>query len=216
MARLLWVPCFEAGSYLPVVPIVRELVARGHQVTCLCVTPAEATFAAVGCGFRPTTRVEIYDPAKRRPLANDPASKRQRYPDTVQRLFDDTLAELRAARYDLALVDPLEPGGGFAAEAAGVPAASYAHYAMDEREKGVDVPFSFHFWDRVSPMERAFVDWWNELRGSVGLPRDPRPPPGAPLVPARARAHAHPRTAGAGAPEGPAAALRSPRRADRR
>ena len=178
MARILWPACFEAGSYLPVTPLVRELIARGHDVTALCVPPSQATFAALGCRFRSTTSVEAYDPTRPPPptRSNDPESKRRRYPGIVRPLFDDTLAELRAERYDLAFVDPLEPGGGFAAEAAGVPSVSYAHFAMDEREGAGDVPFSFHFWDPTTPIGPATVTWWNELRGSVGLGPDPRPP----------------------------------------
>jgi hypothetical protein len=74
----------------------------------------------------------------------------------VAALYADTRRALAAGAFDAAMIDPLEPGADFAAEAAGVPSFSYVHWRMSET--GADVPFCFHFWDRSRPAESSFVE----------------------------------------------------------
>lgn len=172
MARLLWIPSFQPGSYFPAVPITRALLARGHSVTALCEADSEAVFASLGCGFRPARRVDAYEAGAGRPAA-DPAAKRLWQERYMRALFEDALEELAARAYDLIMADPLELGAGFAAEAAGLRWFSYAHFAMDET--GADTPFSFHLWDRSRPAADAFIEWWNGLRALAGLAPEHRP-----------------------------------------
>ncbi|HET7311255.1 MAG TPA: nucleotide disphospho-sugar-binding domain-containing protein [Mycobacteriales bacterium] len=171
MTRVLWCPCYEPGSYFPAVPIALELRRRGHDVVVLCEPASEQAFRDLGFDFRTTSRTVEYAATAARPT--DRTTKRQWMAGSIRAYYSDVLAELASSSYDLVLTDPLETGADFAAEAAGVPWASYAHFAMNEN--GADVPFMFHLWDREAPAEEAFIDWWTELREGVGLPPDPRP-----------------------------------------
>ena len=169
--RILWIPSYQPGSYFPAVPIALELARRGHELTVLCEAGSEHAFGALGFGFHPTSRLDAYRAEAERPV--DREAKRRWHAGYAPALFADVTAELGARRHDLVMVDPLEPGAEFAAEAASVPSFSYVHWRMDET--GADVPFCFHLWDRERPAAEAFVEWWNELRALVGLPAESRP-----------------------------------------
>ena len=56
MARILWGACSQPGSLYPAIPIVTELLRRGHDVTALCDAASEPTFRALGCHFRAALR----------------------------------------------------------------------------------------------------------------------------------------------------------------
>ncbi len=172
MARLLWIPSFQPGSLFPAVPIVLELLRRGHDVIALCEAGSEAFLSSLGCGFRCVRRVDHYQARAGRP-APTPAAKRLWQVRYAAALFEDVSEELTRSAYDLVMADPLELGAGFAAEAAGAPWCSYVHFAMDET--GADTPFSFHLWVRSRPAADEFVDWWNDLRAQVGLGPEHRP-----------------------------------------
>src|SRR5579859_384757 len=172
MARIVWVPAYQPGSLYPAVPIVLELLRRGHRVTAICESRSEPFMRSLGCEFRPTSQLGEYLSRTGRP-APVPAAMREWHDGYVAAHFKDLVTGLAAAPQDLLLVDALEIAGGFAAEAAGLPWSSYVHFAMDEA--GVDTPFSFHFWDRTSPAAPAFVNWWNGLRTMVGLGPEARP-----------------------------------------
>lgn len=173
MGRILWIPAFQPGSYFPAVPIALQLLARGHELTVLCAASSEPTFRSLGFDFRVTTTLDaaLRDPALR---GRDRDAKLRWHATSARALFADAAQELGAGRYDAVMVDPLEAGADFAAEAAGVPSFSYVHWRMDEL--GADVPFCFHFWDRQQPAAEAFVAWWNEQRAIVGLAPEARPP----------------------------------------
>ncbi len=173
VARILWTPAFQAGSYFPAVPIALELQARGHELTVLCEAGSELTFRSLGFDFRVTVRLDsaLLDQSLR---GGERETKLRRHETYVRALFEDVSRELGSRRYDALFFDPLEPGSDFAAEAAGVESVSYAHWCMDET--GADVPFCFHFWDRETPAPEAFVGWWNEQRALVGLAPEPRSP----------------------------------------
>lgn len=173
MGRILWIPAFQPGSYFPAVPIALELAARGHDVTVLCEAVSESTFSSLGFDFRPATSLDEYL-GETNLRGADRTAKLRWHAGYARALFADATRELAAGRYDGVMVDPLEPGADFAAEAAGVPSFSYVHWAMDET--GADVPFCFHLWDRQRPPAEAFVEWWNEQRALVGLDPEPRPP----------------------------------------
>ncbi len=172
VARLLWIPSFQPGSLFPAVPVVLELIGRGHDVIALCEAASRTSLSALGCGFRVARHLDDYQASAGRPAANVAAKRKWQERYTVA-LFEDVSEELTRSAYDLLIADPLELGAGFAAEAAGAPWCAYVHFAMDET--GADTPFSFHLWDRSRPAADAFVDWWNGLRALVGLGPEDRP-----------------------------------------
>jgi UDP:flavonoid glycosyltransferase YjiC (YdhE family) len=171
MRSVLWIPSFEPGSYFPAVPIALELLARGHNVTALCEAASEGVLRSLGCVFRCTKRTDSFQVEAGRP-ASTPAAKRLWFAGRMRALFADISQELSASAYDAVMVDPLELGAGFAAEASGVPWFSYAHFAMNET--AADTPFCFHLWDRQQPADEAFVSWWNAMRAMVGLSSEQR------------------------------------------
>ena len=171
MARILWIACAQPGSLYPAVPIALELARRGHEVTVLCEPSSRETFERLGFAFRPARDLAAVEPPE---SGRGRAGKLAWHARYVRALYADTSRALEAGQFDAVMVDPLEPGADFAAEAAGVPSFSYVHWRMSET--GGDVPFCFHFWDRERPAEEAFVEWWNEQRALVGLAPDPRPP----------------------------------------
>lgn len=171
MARLLWVACDQPGSLFPAVPLVCELLRRGHTVDAICTASSRTTFEGLGCSFTATPRLDRYLATV--PPGRGPEDKRRWQAGYAAALFDDVCERLAGGRFDAALVDPLEVGGGFAAEAAGLPWLSYVHFAMDET--GLDVPFGYHFRRPGEPAVEDFVTWWNELRAGVGLGPESRP-----------------------------------------
>jgi UDP:flavonoid glycosyltransferase YjiC (YdhE family) len=175
MARILWVACAEPGSLYPAVPLALELARRGHEITVLCEPASRPMFEGLGLAFRPcralTRHLHTFN---RDEHADRRAALGAWYAGCVRSLYEDTSNELRREDYDAALIDPLEPGADFAAEAAGVPFISYVHWRM--RETGLDTWFWFRIWDRMSSGAASFVDWWNAQRALVGLGPEPRPP----------------------------------------
>ena len=170
--RILWAACPQPGSLFPAVPLVEALTARGHSVTAIADGAAKRTFADLGVEFLPATRRDaVGEAGAGSPDVNGRQAWHRAY---AQGWFADVRAALAEDRYDAALVDPLEPGADLAAEAAGIPSVSYAHWAMDEA--GVDVFFATHLWDGVGDAARAFVEFWNDQRAAVGLGPEPRPP----------------------------------------
>lgn len=132
---------------------------------------ARETFRALGLGFVPATGRDAVGEIG----AGDPdlGARRAWHRAYVQGWFADVTGALAAQRYDVVLADPLEPGAAFAAEVAGVPYVSYAHWAMDQT--GPDLFFATHLWDGVADAADAFVEFWNDQRAAVGLLPDPRP-----------------------------------------
>lgn len=173
--KILWVVSAEPGSLYPVAPIALELVRRGHDVTALCEESARSTFERLGFEFRAASQLDAamarFDPAAH---GGGRAARLAWHEAYARGLSADVRDELASGAYDRALVDPLEPGASFGAEAAGVPAVSYVHWRMDET--GPDVPFCFHLWTREQPADDAFVAWWNGLRALAGLGPDAREP----------------------------------------
>ena len=170
MARVLWGGSSQPGSLFPAVPLVRELQRRGHTVTALSEPAAAAMFTALGCDVWPLSRVAAL-PRPTAPVTR--TAKADWWARYSVALYQDATDALHAARFDVVLADPLETGVDFAAEAAGVPYCSYVHWGLNEC--GPDVPFCFHLWDHQEPADSAFVTWWNQLRGAVGLPAETRP-----------------------------------------
>ena len=170
MSRILWIPSAQPRSLFPAVPIALELVERGHQLTVLCAARSQAAFASLELELRPARQVGALAAPSRE---DGRAGKLAWHAHYVCALFADTRGALSAGAVDAVMVDPLEPGADFAAEAVGVPSFSYVHWRPDE--VGVDVPFRFHFWDGAGSAAAAFVAWWNEQRALVGLGPEPRP-----------------------------------------
>jgi hypothetical protein len=171
VARILWVSSAQPGSLYPAVPIGLELVRRGHRLTVLCAARSQATFDSLGLEFRPARQLgALVDPSPE----EGRAGKHAWHARYVRALYGDTRSELAGGAFDAVMVDPLEPGADFAAEAAGVPSFSYVHWRPNEG--GADVPFCFHFWDGAGSAAAAFAEWWNTQRALVGLEPEPRPP----------------------------------------
>lgn len=172
--RILWVACSQPGSLYPAVPIVLELVRRGHAVTALCDGASQPTFESLGVPFRPRRELDRhlagFDAAAHGGGRSAKLAWHARY---VEALYADAHRELADGAYDTLMFDPLEPGADFAAEAAGVPSFSYVHWRMSET--GPDVPFRFHLWAGDRPADESFVDWWNAQRALVGLGPETRP-----------------------------------------
>ena len=97
MARILWIPSFQPGSYFPAVPIALELVARGHTLTVLCEAASEGRFRSLGCDFRPTTELDALRSVPT-PSGGDPDTKRRRHARYVRALFADTTRDRRGSR----------------------------------------------------------------------------------------------------------------------
>ena len=170
MARILWIASTQAGSLFPAVPIALELSRRGHELTALSAPGSQKTFQALGFEVRPTGELASVEPPER---GGGRAAKLGWHARYVRALYADASRTLAAGAFDAVMVDPLEPGADFAAEAAGARSFSYVHWRMNET--GADVPFCFHYWERTRPPEEAFVAWWNEQRALVGLGPEPRP-----------------------------------------
>lgn len=174
MARILWIASAQPGSLFPAVPMALELSRRGHELTALCEPRSQTMFESLGFAFRPAGEL-----ARHRCTFDSGAYSSVRdaraalHSGCARALYRDVRRELTAARYDAAMVDPLQPGGEFACEAYGLPSFSYVHWRMNEI--GLDTWFSFHVWDRTRPGAEAFVEWWNEQRALLGLGPEPRP-----------------------------------------
>lgn len=174
MSVILWIACAEPGSLYSAVPIAQELARRGHELTVLSGPETRAAFESLGLAFRPAEEVAAHQAGfDARDFADRRAALAAWHRAYVRSLYADTHRELERGDYAAAMIDPLEPGANFAAEAAGVPFFSYVHWRM--RETGLDTPFWFRFWDRERPGPEAFVEWWNAQRALVGLGPEPRP-----------------------------------------
>lgn len=170
MARILWIPSAQPGSLYPAVPIALELVRREHAMTVLCAARSQAAFDSLGLEFRPARQLAAVEAPSREHGRAGKLAWHARY---VRALYADTRSELATGAFDAVMVDPLEPGADFAAEAAGIPSFSYVHWRPNER--GADIPFCLHFWNGAGSAAAAFVDWWNEQRAVFGLAPEPRP-----------------------------------------
>ncbi|GAB3178178.1 MGT family glycosyltransferase [Micromonospora palomenae] len=105
------------GHINPTLPVVAELVRRGHSVT-YHTTPAFAEeIAATGA------RVLRY-PGEDQPLASTPVTLMEQLARTAVRVLPAVLTDLRGARPDLVVHDSLCPWGPVAARELDVPAAS--------------------------------------------------------------------------------------------
>jgi hypothetical protein len=78
--------------------------------------------------------------------------------------------------FDLVLADGFRLGAGFAADAAGVPWASYTHHEFDDRttSEGMVQMWCYRF-PHDAPLRVTFVAWWHTLR--PGLDAGPEPLP---------------------------------------
>lgn len=169
--QVLWGACAQPGSLFPAIPIVLELMRRGHQVTATASDAGAADmFRGLGCDFVPQVRASAVPPLSP-PVTR--AAKFSWFSASASAVCIDVAEVLRQRSFDVVLADPLEIGVDFAAELAGIPACSYVHWGLDE--VGPDIPFRFHLWDGDEPIADAFVHWWNGLRAAVGLPAEERP-----------------------------------------
>jgi len=175
--RVLWSFNAQQGCWYPAVGLVLELQARGHEVVGLSSPVVAPTMAALnielltdqmlpwpsdlGAGNEPPTGLDL---ALRRKIHVAHAHR-----DHVRQL----LAE---EHFDLVLADGFRLGAGFAADAAGIPWASYTHHHFDDRVTSEGLVQMW--WDHFrpdQPLRQVFVDWWRLLRTELGLGPEPAP-----------------------------------------
>jgi hypothetical protein len=172
MVRILWIPSAQPGSLFPAMPIALALVERGHQLTVLCAARSQAAFDSLGLEVRPARQLgALAAPSTEDGRAGKLAWHARLCPRPLR--GHPRRALRRGVRRRM--VDPLEPGADFAAEATAVPSFTYVHGRPDEA--GADVPFRFHFWEGARGAAAAFVDRWNEQRALVGSELDVDRPP---------------------------------------
>ncbi|MDH6463967.1 MGT family glycosyltransferase [Micromonospora sp. A200] len=105
------------GHINPTLPVVAELVRRGHSVTYHTTAAFAEEIAATDA------RVLRY-PGEDQPLASTPVTLMEQLAHTAVRVLPAVLTDLRGARPDLIVHDSLCPWGPVAARELDVPAAS--------------------------------------------------------------------------------------------
>jgi UDP:flavonoid glycosyltransferase YjiC (YdhE family) len=168
--RVLWSFNAQQGCWYPAVNLVLALQARGHEVVGLSQPAVAPTMATLSVELRadqmspwpsdlgPGTPPSDLDQALRRKIHVARAHR-----DQVARL-------LQEEPFDLVLADGFRLGAGFAADAAGIPWASYIHHQFDDGTTSEGLVQMW--WDRFEPdqpLRRVFMDWWGRLRAELGM-----------------------------------------------
>ena len=116
------------GHVNPTLPVVAELVARGHAVTYHVAAEFAAEVAATGA------RVRCYPPPERADNAQEPITLIEQLASVASRVLPGVLADLRRDAPDLVVHDAACVWGQMAARVLGVPAASsFTTFAFNER-----------------------------------------------------------------------------------
>jgi UDP:flavonoid glycosyltransferase YjiC (YdhE family) len=173
--RVLWSFNPQPGCWYPAMGIVLDLQARGHEVVGLSGPSVAATLAPLGIELRTDEMPSWPLGLGSGPAAHlDQALQRKVH---VARAHRDHVARLlREDRFDLVLADGFRLGAGFAADAAGVPWASYTHHQFDDRTTSEGMVQMW--WDRFphdAPLRETFVAWWHTLRAGLNAGPEPLP-----------------------------------------
>jgi UDP:flavonoid glycosyltransferase YjiC (YdhE family) len=169
--RVLWSFIAQQGCWYPAMGLVQELRARGHEVVALSRATMAPTLAALGIELR-IDRMAPW-PAElgaggEPPATLDQALRRKIHVAGAHR--DQVARLLREERFDVVLADGFRLGAGFAADAAGVPWASYTHHHFDDRATSEGLVQMW--WDHFRPdrpLREVFVAWWELLRAELDL-----------------------------------------------
>jgi UDP:flavonoid glycosyltransferase YjiC (YdhE family) len=173
--RVLWSFHPQPGCWYPAVGIVLELRTRGHEVVGLSASAVASTLAALGIELRTDEMVPWLADAglgTGPPVDLDQALRRKIHTARAHR--DHVARLLVEERFDLVLADGFRLGAGFAADAAGVPWASYTHHQFDDRATSEGLVQMW--WDRFphdAPLRDTFIAWWHMLRAGLGVDREP-------------------------------------------
>jgi hypothetical protein len=172
---VLWSFHPQPGCWYPVVGIVLELRAHGHEVVGLAGPSVAPVIDALGIELR-TDELPPW-PAE---LGSGPAASLDqalRRKIHVARAHRGHVARLlREERFDLVLADGFRLGAGFAADAAGVPWASYTHHQFDDGT--ISEGIVQMWWDRFphdASLRDTFIAWWRTLRTELGIGPEPLP-----------------------------------------
>jgi UDP:flavonoid glycosyltransferase YjiC (YdhE family) len=173
--RVLWSFHPQPGCWYPAVGIVLELRARGHEVVGLSDPSVGPVLGALGIELRmdglPPWPAELGSV----PAADlDQALRRKVYVAAAHR--DHVARLLREERFDMVLADGFRLGAGFAADAVGVPWASYTHHQFDDRVTSEGLVQMW--WDRFphdASLRETFVAWWRTLRAELEMGPEPLP-----------------------------------------
>ena len=173
--RVLWSFNPQQGCWYPAVGLVLELRARGHEVVGLSGPAVAPTLAVLNIESRtdqmapwPSELGHVDEP----PTDLDQALRRKIHAACAHR--DHVAGLLKQERFDLVLADGFRLGAGFAADAAGIPWASYTHHQFDDRTTSEGLVQMW--WDRFRPdrpLRELFIDWWCRLRAELGLGPEP-------------------------------------------
>ena len=156
-----------SGHIHPFCALGRELVARGHRVTCFQVLDLEEKFRSEGIDFRPIGQDDHPRGSLPRALTQlgrlkGVAALRftiRAVERTSLMVCRDAPAAIRAAGVEALLVDQMEPAGGAVAEHLGLPFITVCNALAINRDPVVPPPFS--------PW-RYRDTWWARLRNQAG------------------------------------------------
>lgn len=173
--RVLWSFNAQQGCWYPAVGLALELRARGHEVVGLSRPTVAPTLTALNIAFRADQMLpwpSDLGPDNEPPTDLDQALRRKIH---LARTHRDQVARLlKQERFELVLADGFRLGAGFAADAVGIPWASYSHHQFDDRSTSEGVVQMW--WDRFrpdQPLRQVFMDWWRRLRAELGVGPEP-------------------------------------------
>jgi len=171
VAVILWSFYSQRGCLEPALPIVGELLRRGHQVIGVTQAPEQHALPwgieVVGDRFLPR-------PEGLPEVASGPPSELSQALDGEVAAAGWHMAEvahlIEQHRSDLVLVDELRLGAGFAAERLGLPWVSYTHHYFDEADiSEAMVRYHCQCFGRSGEAVEVFEEWWSHLRQVLGL-----------------------------------------------
>ena len=150
------------GHVRPALPLARELIASGHEVTWYTGTSYAAQVRATGAAFRPVAHGLDYDDVRRprpaRPARSSVGQIRWDLVNLFLRPVPGFVADLEAlvaeARPDVLVSDSAFLAGPYAAERTGVPAVVYSQSPM--MQTSVDAaPFGLGLRPSTTPLGRT-------------------------------------------------------------
>ena len=156
-----------SGHLHPFAALGRELIARGHRVTCFQVADLEEKIGAEGLEFHRIGERDHPPGSLRASLAE--LGRLQGFAAlrftvravarTTMMVCRDLPDAVRAARVEALLVDQMEPAGGAVAEHLGIPFITVCNALLFNRDPIAPPPFT----------PWAYTDaWWARLRNRVG------------------------------------------------
>jgi MGT family glycosyltransferase len=129
--RALFYSVKGAGHVNPTLPLVRGLVARGHDVTYTLTSEWKSRLEAMGCRYRNTGTQDVFTTADFNPGA---PFYRQLLPATAA-LLPRLVDEARAAEPDVIVFDSCAPWGYAIAEILGVPGICSVSTLLFDRDE---------------------------------------------------------------------------------